>query len=104
MFKKVIEYLGRAVRSNTGISSLSLIAVAVGIASVVTLVVICVCMMVEIITTHTISSSLEGYAAIITAVSTLIASIGIPKAINNYGENKYGSQHKEEENTDIQLS
>ena len=100
MFKKVIEYLGRAVRSNTGISSLSLIAVAVGIMSVVTLVVICICMMVEMIAANTIASSLEGYAAIITAISTLVAAIGIPKAINNYGENKYGSQHKEED-TDI---
>lgn len=46
-------------------------------------------MLVEIITNYTITSSLEGYAAIIGSVSTLIASVGIPKAINNYGESKF---------------
>ena len=46
-------------------------------------------MMVEVLTTHTISASLDGYAAIIASVAGLITSVGIPKALNNYGENKY---------------
>ena len=94
MFKKLTNYLKRAVESNTGVSTLSLVVVAIGIMAVMVLIVICVCMMVEVIATHTISSSLEGYAAIIGAVSTLIASVGIPKAINNYGENKYNRGRK----------
>ena len=89
IFKKVIDYLDSAVKSNTGISSLSLIVVAVGIMTVITLVVVCICLLVEVFTSHTIASSLDGYAAIIASIAGLITSVGIPKAINNYGENKY---------------
>lgn len=89
MIKKIIGYLSKAVESNTGISSLSLIMVIVGIMSIIILIVVCVCMLVEVLTTHTITASLDGYAAIIGAVAGLITSVGLPKAINNYGENKY---------------
>ena len=99
MFKKIFDYLGKAVKSNTGISSLSLVVVAIGVMSVITLIVICICMLVEIITNYTITSSLEGYAAIIGSVSTLIASVGIPKAINNYGEHKF--RRRNSRNIDI---
>ena len=97
MFWKITNYLRRAVESNTGVSSLSLMMVAIGIVSIIVLVVICVCMMVEVIATNTIASSLEGYAAIIGAVSALLASVGIPKAINNYGENKFNKEQPEYE-------
>ena len=96
-FKNILDYLGKAVRSNTGVSSLSLITVGVGIISLLVLIVICICMLVEVITTHTISTSLEGYAAIIGAVAGLITSVGLPKAINNYGENKFNQHSVEEE-------
>lgn len=89
IFKKVIDYLDSAVKSNTGVSSLSLIVVAVGIMAVITLIVVCICLLVEVFTSHTIASSLDGYAAIIASIAGLITSVGIPKAINNYGENKY---------------
>lgn len=89
MIKKIIDYLSKAVKSNTGISSLSLIMVIVGIMSIIILIVVCICMLVEVLTTHTITASLDGYAAIIGAVAGLITSVGLPKAINNYGENKY---------------
>ena len=89
IFKKVIDYLDSAVKSNTGVSSLSLIVVAVGIMAVITLLVVCICLLVEVFTSHTITSSLDGYAAIIASIAGLITSVGIPKAINNYGENKY---------------
>lgn len=92
MIKKLIDYLSKAVRSNTGISSLSLIVVIIGIMSVLILVVVCICLLVEVFTTHTISASLDGYAAIIGAVAGLITSVGIPKAINNYGENKFNNK------------
>lgn len=96
MIRKLFAYLDKAVKSNTGISSLSLIMVAIGIMSVVVLIVICVCMLVEVLATHTIASSLDGYAAIIGGVAGLITSVGLPKAINNYGENKY-RRHKDTE-------
>ena len=89
IFKKVLGYLDSAVKSNTGVSSLSLIVVAVGIMAVITLAVVCICLLVEVFTSHTIASSLDGYAAIIASIAGLITSVGIPKAINNYGENKY---------------
>ena len=89
MFRKLINYLGKAIQSNTGISSLSLVLVAIGIMAVIILLVIGICMLVEICTTNTIASSLDGYAAIITAIAGLIVAVGIPKAINNYGEKKY---------------
>lgn len=90
------NYLDKAVRSNTGVSSLSLIMVAVVFMAMIVLLVICFCLIVEVLTSHTISSSLEGYAQIIGAVAGLITSVGIPKAINNYGENKFhGSRGNE---------
>lgn len=46
-------------------------------------------MLIEVIYNHTISTSLEGYAAIIGAIAGLITSVGLPKAINNYSENKF---------------
>ena len=97
MFKKIVNYLGKIIKSNTGISTLSFSLVAVGVMGIIILIVVCVCMLVEVITTHTISSSLDGYAAIIGAVAGLIASVGIPKAINNYGENKYNNLPSEEQ-------
>ena len=81
--KNIINYLGKAVESNTGVSSLSLIVVFLGVMSVIILIVICICMLIEVISSKTIVSSLDGYAAIITAVAGLIAAVGIPKAINN---------------------
>ena len=96
-FKSVFSYLGKAVRSNTGISSISLITVAIGVMSVIVLIVICICMMIEVITSKTIVSSLEGYAAIITSIAGLVAAVGLPKALNNYGESKYRKSHLSED-------
>jgi len=95
-FKNIIDYLGKAVKSNTGVSSLSLITVAVGVVAILVLVVICICMLVEVITTHTITASLDGYAAIIGAIAGLLTSVVVPKAINNYGENKFSQPQQEE--------
>ena len=94
MFVKILEYLGKAVKSNTGISFISLIMVAIGVLSAAILIVICICMLVEVISTKTISSSLDGYAAIIGAVAGLITSVGLPKAINNYSEHKYKTKEE----------
>ena len=96
MVKRLINYLDQAVQSNTGVSSLSLIVVAAGVTSVIILIVICICMLVEVFSTRTITSSLDGYAAIIGAVAGLIASVVLPKAINNYGEHKYRNLNAQE--------
>lgn len=97
MFKKIIDYSDKAVKSNTGVSSLSWLVVMVGWLVVLTVLVINICMMVEMVIAHTIVSSIEGYASIITALAGLAAAVGIPKAINNYGENKFkGEFHSDE--------
>lgn len=96
-FKSLIEYLGKAIKSNTGVSSLSLIAVAVGAMAIIVLIVICICMLVEVLATKTIASSLDGYASIITAIAGLIAAVGIPKALNNYSENKFINENPRED-------
>lgn len=88
-WKNIINYLDKTIRSNTGISSLSFLMVAICIMAIIILIVICICMLVEVLINHTISSSLDGYAAIIGAVAGLITSVGLPKAINNYSENKF---------------
>lgn len=103
-FKSLIEYLGRAVKSNTGVSSLSLIAIAIGVMAVIVLVVICVCMLVEVLATKTITSSLDGYASIITSIAGLVAAVGIPKALNNYSENRYRSTNPSEDTHDSNFS
>lgn len=98
MLKKILDYLNKVIQSNTGVSSLSFIIVLIGIMAVSVLIVICLCMLIEIIVNHTISSSLEGYAAIITSIAGLIAAVGIPKALNNFGENKYRREIKHSNN------
>lgn len=95
-FKNITSYLGKAVQSDTGVSSLSLIIVSISVMATITMIVICVCILFEMFKNYTIASSLEGYAAIISAVATLVAAVGVPKAINNYGESKFRHQHKDE--------
>jgi Co/Zn/Cd efflux system component len=87
--KNILTYLHKVIASNTGVSSLSFIMVVVGLISVLLLIVICICMLIEVYYTHTITASLEGYAAMIGAIAGLITSVGLPKALNNYGEHKY---------------
>lgn len=93
--KKLLVYLHKVIASNTGIPTISFLAVAVGIMSLMLLADICICMLVEVYYTHTISASLEGYAAMIGAVAGLLTSVALPKAINNYGENKYKNSNTE---------
>ena len=104
-FKRAIDYSDKAVKSNTGISSLSWLVVMVGWLIILTILVINVCMMIEMIIAHTIASSIEGYASIITALASLAAAVGIPKAINNYGENKFrGKPPRDEEESNDEYS
>lgn len=92
-FKRMIDYSDKACRSNTGVSSLSWMVVFVGWLVVLTLLCINFLMIMEMIVNHTIVSSVEGYASIITALAGLAAAVGVPKAINNYGENKFRNQY-----------
>ena len=96
-FKKVLDYSGNAIKSNTGISSLSWVLVLVGWLTVITMLTINICMLFEMIDSGTIASSIEGYAAVITALAELVAAVGIPKALNNYSENKFRKSHPSED-------
>lgn len=89
VFRWITNSLGRVVKSNTGFSTLSWIAVGVGLIAMAILLGILVCMLIEMIANKTIASSLDGYASIIREVAILLTSVCIPKAINNYGENKF---------------
>lgn len=73
---------------------MSFLAVVIAVMAIIILAIVGVCMLVEVLNNHAISSSLDGYAAIITAVAGLIVSVGLPKAINNYGENKFKDKNK----------
>ena len=94
--KDIQNYLGQIIRNNTGVSSLSFIMVTIGIMSILLLLVICICMLIEVIYNHTIATSLDGYAAIIGAIAGLMTSVGLPKAINNYSEHKLHKDHKKD--------
>lgn len=89
MFKRITNYLDKVVKSHTGVSSMRFIVVLVGIASVLLLLTIGLCWLIEVTCNKTIQSDLTGYATVITAIAGLLASVVIPLAINKYGENKY---------------
>lgn len=89
MFKRVTDYLDKVVKSHTGVSSMRFIVVLVGVVSVLLLLTIGICWIVEIIHSKQIQSDLTGYAAVITSIAGLLASVVIPLAVNKYSENKY---------------
>ena len=97
--KDIQNYLDQIIRNNTGVSSLSFIMVTIGIMSILLLLIICICMLIEVIYNHTIATSLDGYAAIIGDIAGLMTSVGLPKAINNYSEHKF---HKDDKNDNVE--
>lgn len=94
MLQRVIDYLDKVVKSHTGVSSMRFIVVLVGIASVLMLLTIGLCWLIEIISNKKIESDLIGYATVITAIAGLLASVVIPLAINKYSESKYRDKGK----------
>ena len=95
IFKWITNSLSKVVKSNTGFSTLSWITVGVGLIAMAILIGILVCMLIEMISNQTIASSLDGYASIIREVAILICSVCLPKAINNYSENKFKASEPE---------
>ena len=55
-------------------------------------------MIFEVIFTHTIATSIEGFASYIAAVAGLFATAGITKAWSEKYERPYDSQEIKEEN------
>lgn len=94
-------YFGKLIRNNTGVSSKNFFLVIVTIIGCLLLLMPVFTLTIEAIFLHSISTSLEGYAAYIAAVSAIFASAGITKV---YGEkyekpNYYG--HSEENQEDL---
>lgn len=89
MFRKVTDYLDKIVKSHTGVSSMRFIVVLVGMASVMLLLILGTCWVVEVAANKTMASDLTGYAAVITAIAGLLASVVVPLTISKHSENKY---------------
>lgn len=92
MFKGITTYLDKIVKSHTGVSSMRFIVVLVGMASVLLLIILGSCWIVEISVNHTMASDLSGYAAIIASIGGLLASVVVPLAVSKYSENKFNKK------------
>jgi len=89
-----MNYLMRLIQNNTGVSSKNFFLVTVTIIGCLLLLVPAFTLIIEVLFTHTIATSLEGFAAYIGSVSTLFATAGITKAWSEKYECK---KHMEEE-------
>jgi len=73
------NFLLNLIKNNTGISSKSFFLVVVTIIGCILLLVPAIILLVEIFTTHTITTDLTGLATYIGAVASVLASAGITK-------------------------
>lgn len=91
-----MNYFKKLVRNNTGVSSKNFFLVLVTLIGCLLLLVPAFTLMIEVIFTHTIATSLEGFAAYIASVASLFATAGITKAWSEKYECK---KRMEEKNT-----
>lgn len=75
-----MKWLIKLVQNNTGVSSKNFFLVCVTIVGIMLLIVPVIVLLVEIFTTHTINTDLNGLAAYIASVAGIFASAGITKA------------------------
>lgn len=83
-----MNYFQKLINNNTGVSSKNFFLIAVTIIGCILLLVPAFTLTFEVITTSTITSSLEGFAAYIGAVASLFATAGITKAWSEKYEQK----------------
>ena len=83
-----LNYINKLIGNNTGVSSKNFFLVAVTLIGLLLLLVPVVILLVEIFTTHTINTDLNGLAAYIGAVAGVFASAGITKAWSEKYEHK----------------
>ena len=93
---KIVKWIEKLVKNNTGVSSKNFFLVLVTLIGCLLLLVPAFTLMIEVIFTHTIATSLEGFAAYIASVASLFATAGITKAWSEKYECK---KRMEEENT-----
>lgn len=84
---KVINWGIKLISNNTGVSSKNFFLVSVTLIGLLLLTVPIVVLIIEVITTHTISTDLNGMAAYIGAVASVFATAGITKAWSEKYEN-----------------
>lgn len=75
-----MNFFKKLINNNTGVSSKNFFLVTVTIIGCLLLLVPAVTLIVEIIFNHTITTSLEGFAAYIASIGTLFATVGVTKA------------------------
>lgn len=80
MPKHMINFLLNLIKNNTGISSKNFFLVVVTIIGCILLLIPAIILLVEIITTHTINTDLNGLASYIGAVAGIFAAAGITKS------------------------
>lgn len=85
------KFLATIIRNNTGVSSKSFFLVSVTMVGLLLLIIPAIVLIVEIFTTHTIRTDLNGMAAYIGAVAGLFATAGITKAWSEKYERHNGN-------------
>lgn len=75
-----MNWILKLIQNNTGVSSKNFFLVTVTIVGIILLIVPAIILLVEVFTTHTINTDLNGLAAYIAAVAGIFASAGITKA------------------------
>lgn len=88
------NFLFNLIKNNTGISSKNFFLVVVTIIGCILLLVPAIILLIEVCTTHTITTDLTGLSTYIGAVASLFATAGITKTwsekyeSNNNNENE----------------
>ena len=83
-----MNYFLKLIGNNTGVSSKHFFLVSVTIIGCILLLVPAVTLTIEVIFSHTIATSLEGFAAYIASIGTLFATVGVTKAWSEKYEQK----------------
>lgn len=92
--KRLIGWIAKLVRNNSGVSSKNFFLVTVTLIGCVLLLVPAVILMIESISNKTITTDLNGLAAYIGAVASLFATAGLTKAWSE----KFEARNKDEDN------
>lgn len=87
-----MNYLGKLISNNTGISSKNFFLVAATIIGLILLLVPAVLLIIEVCYNHTIQTDLSGLAAYIASVAGIFASAGITKAWSEKYEKRNTSE------------
>lgn len=90
-----MNYFGKLIRNNSGISSKNFFLVVVTVIGCILLIVPAFTLTFEVIINGTITTSLDGFAAYIGAVAGLFATAGITKAWSEKFECKKRQEEEE---------